>query len=117
MLIRFWCILLKKFRCCTKFLISYTQWYTTKLRAIVPNMNSFMAIILKFKRFIYNSNSKIIIIFVYMGAIISPTGWSNTHWENFLKLLSSCFSIQYAYFLQYFPLDFQVFIFLYCFLK
>ena len=59
-LIRFWCISLKKFRGYSNFLISLTQWYRTKLRAIVPNRNYFKPIISKFKTIIYNSYSKII---------------------------------------------------------
>ena len=47
-LIRFWCISLKKF-CCSKFLISLTQCYRTKLHATVPNMIYFKLIIFKFK--------------------------------------------------------------------
>ena len=50
-LFRFWCISLKKF-CCSKFLISLTQWYRTKLCAIVHNTIYFKLVILKFKTFI-----------------------------------------------------------------
>ena len=59
-LIKFWCILFKKFWCCSKFMISLTQWYMTKMRAVVPNTNNFQPIILKYKTFISNKNSKII---------------------------------------------------------
>ena len=58
-LIRFWCISLKKFRR-SKFLISLTQRYKTKFCTIVPNTNCFKPNNLKLKILIYNSNSKII---------------------------------------------------------
>ena len=76
-LIRFWCISLKKFRCYLSFLISLTQWYRTKLRAIVPNRNYFKPIILKFKTFIYNSGSKIIYNCCIYGGNTPPVGGSN----------------------------------------
>ena len=71
-MIRFWCKSLKKFRCYLKFLISLTQWYRTKLCAIVPNRNYFKPIILKFKTFIYNSDSKIIYNFSTYGVNTLP---------------------------------------------
>ena len=37
MLIRFWFTSLKKFFGCSKFLVSFTQWYGAKLSVIVPN--------------------------------------------------------------------------------
>ena len=62
-LIRFWCTSLKMFRCCSIFMISLTQWYRKKLRAIVPKTNYLKRIILKFKTFIYNSNRRSYIVF------------------------------------------------------
>ena len=90
MLIRFWCILLKKFRFCSKILISLTKWYGTELRAIVSNCTP---IILKFKTFIYNSNSKIIYNnWMYGGKYPPGAGiftvvffWKNT--SNYAKLI------------------------------
>ena len=41
------------------------------MRATIRNTNYFKPIILKFKIFIYNSNSKIIYNFVYVGAILA----------------------------------------------
>ena len=41
--------------------------YRTKLRAIVSNTNYFKPIILKFKMYIYNSNSKITYSFCIHG--------------------------------------------------
>ena len=67
-LIKFCCISLKKFWCCSKFLICLIQWYRTKLRAIVPNMNYFKQISLKLKIFIYNRIVRSYVIFVSMGA-------------------------------------------------
>ena len=43
-----WCISLKKFRCFSKILTSLTQLCRTKLRAIVPNADYFMPMIMKF---------------------------------------------------------------------
>ena len=51
-----------------------TQWYRTKLRAIVPNANYFKPIILKFKILIYNSDSKIMFNFCIYGGNIPPVG-------------------------------------------
>ena len=66
-LIRFWCIFLKKFRSCLKLYNPLMQWYRTKLHEIVPNRNSFKIIILKFNIFIYNSKRKIIYNFCMYG--------------------------------------------------
>ena len=66
MLIRFWCISLKKFY--SKFWISLAQQYRAKLHAIVLNVDYFRSIILKFKTFIYNSSSKIIDNFCMCGS-------------------------------------------------
>ena len=74
-LIRFRCISLKKFRCCSKFMISITQWYRTKLCKNVPNLNYFKPIILKFVTFLYNSSSKITCNFcIYRGNILPVKG-------------------------------------------
>ena len=70
------CISLKTFRCCSKFFISLTQCYRTKLGAISPN-EIFLPNILKFKTFIYNSNSKFIYNFCIHGTIIPRRGRSN----------------------------------------
>ena len=70
-LIRLWSISLKKFRCCSKFLFSLTQGYRTKLRAIVPNVNYFKPIILKFKT---TAIVRSYIIFVYIRAILFSRG-------------------------------------------
>ena len=56
-LIRFWCISLKKFRYCSIFFISLTQWCRTKLLAIISNTNYFKPIILKFKTLNYYSKT------------------------------------------------------------
>ena len=86
MLTRFWCISLRKFRCFSKFFISLTQWYRTKLRAIVPNRNYFKPIILKFETFIYNSGSKIIYNFCTYGGNTPPRrGRSNPPGEKFFN--------------------------------
>ena len=61
--IRFWCISLKRFICCTKFLIYWTQRYRAKLRAVVPNTDYFKLIFLKFETPIYCNNRKIMSIF------------------------------------------------------
>ena len=68
-LIVFKCISLKRFHCCSKFSISVTQRYKTKLHAIVPNADYFKPIILKFKTFIYNSDSK------FMYNLLLPYRW------------------------------------------
>ena len=49
-----------------------TVGYRTKLCANVPKINYFAPIILKFKKFIYNSNTKIIHKFYIDGAILPP---------------------------------------------
>ena len=86
-LIRFWCISVKQFRCCPKFMISLTQCYRVKLRAIVPNMNYFKKIILKFKIFVYNSNSnKIICIFSIYGDNNPLDTQSNPLGEKFFTI-------------------------------
>ena len=77
MFIRSWCISPKKLRCCSKFLISLTQGSRTKLRATVPNTNYFKPIILKFKKFNYNSNTKIICNFCMYGGRTSTVGGCN----------------------------------------
>ena len=59
MVVRSWCLSHKGFFC-SKFLISVTQRYRTKWRAMVPNTNYFKPIILELQTFIYNCNSKII---------------------------------------------------------
>ena len=46
----------------------------TKLRAIVPNRNYYKPIILKFKIFIYNNNSKIMYNFCIYGGNTPPVG-------------------------------------------
>ena len=69
-------------------LISLTVWYRTKLHAIVPNMNYFKPIILKFKIFIYNSESKIIYNFcMYEGNAPPIGGGINFPGEEFLPLV------------------------------
>ena len=73
---------LKDFRCCLKFLIILTQWYRTKLLAIVPNRNYFKPIILKLKTFIYNSDSKIIYNFCMYGGNTSSVGGEVTPPKN-----------------------------------
>ena len=65
-----------------------TQWYSTKLHAIVPNMNYFKPVILKFKTFIYNSNNKIMHNFVYLEATLPPVRVEvNPQGEFFFLLL------------------------------
>ena len=88
-LIRFWCILLKKFHCCSKFLISLTQQYRAKLRAIAPNSNYFTPIIFKFKIIIYNNSSNAIYNFcLYVWGQYSPhRGRGVTLRRNFLPLV------------------------------
>ena len=73
-LIRFWCLSLKNFRCYYKFLITLKQWYRAKLCAIVPNADYFEPIILKFITFIYNSNSKITHNFCIYRGNTPPVG-------------------------------------------
>ena len=51
------------------FLISLLQRYRTKLRAIILNTIYFKQFILNFETFIYNSNSTINTIFIYLGRI------------------------------------------------
>ena len=81
-LIIFWYIFLRKFKCSSKFLISFTEWYTRKLRVFVPNTNHFKPIIFKFKIFVYNSNSKIMYNFcIYGGDTPPPPG------ENFFFIV------------------------------
>ena len=64
-LIRFCCIPLKIFLFFfSKILTSLTQRYRTKLLAILLNKNYFKPIILKFKSFIYNVNSKSMYIYI-----------------------------------------------------
>ena len=48
------------------------QWYRTKLHGIVPKMNYFKPIILKFETFIYNSNGKTIHNFCKHGGNALP---------------------------------------------
>ena len=60
MLIRFWCISLKKFHCGLIFSISLTRRYKTKSRPAVLSTDYFKPIILKLKAFIHTSNSNII---------------------------------------------------------
>ena len=86
MLIRFWCIPLKKFRCCSKFLISLTQCYRRKLRAIVPNSDYFKPIILKFKHLFIIAIVISYIIFVYMGAILPQRWGSNPPGKKFFTV-------------------------------
>ena len=69
----FWCISLKNFRWCSKFLISLTQWYRTKLSVIVPNTNYFKPIILKYKTFIYVSNNETVHNFCIYGNNVQNT--------------------------------------------
>ena len=73
-LTRFWCPSIEKCRSCSKFSISLTQRYRTKLRAIAPKTNNFMTIILQFKTFIYNRNSKIIYYFYLYEDSTPPVG-------------------------------------------
>ena len=54
--------------------IYLTQWYRTKLRAVVPNTNNFKSIILKFKTLIYDSDCKIIYNFCIHGDNTSFVG-------------------------------------------
>ena len=75
-LIRFWCMSLKKFLWCSKFSIPLTRWYRRKLHAIIPK-----PIILKFKTLFIIAIVRWCIIFVYMGAILPPQG------RNFLTLV------------------------------
>ena len=75
-----WCVLdlmllFKKSWCCSKCLISLTQWYRTKLLENVPNTNYFILIVLKFRKFFYNSKNKIIHNFLMYWANTSPKGW------------------------------------------
>ena len=81
-LIIFWCISLKKFRCCSKFLISLTQRYKTKLRAVVLNTNYFTPIILKSETFIYNRDKKILHNFCMYGCNTRPVGGEVTPSEE-----------------------------------
>ena len=60
----------------SKFPISLTHRYRTKLLAIVPNADYFKPTILKFKKFIYNSNSKIMHNFCVYGGNALPVGRS-----------------------------------------
>ena len=54
-----------------------TQQYRTNLRTIVPNVDYFKPIVLKFKTLVYNSISKIIYNFcVCRGNILSVVGSS-----------------------------------------
>ena len=86
-----------------KFLISLTQWYGSKCHAIVPNTDYFKPIILKFKIFIYNSNSKVIynlclcggnILFVREGEVfptekeIFNTGIFRKNTSKYAKLMA-----------------------------
>ena len=58
------------------FLISLTRWNRTKLRAIIPNTNYFKPIILRFKIFVYNRNSKTMYNFCICRGNISLVGGS-----------------------------------------
>ena len=71
-------------------LFSLTQWYRTKLRAIVSNTNYFKPIIFKFKKFIFNSNSKIVYNFcIYGGNTPFVEGEVTPRGRNFLPLVFS----------------------------
>ena len=75
-MIGLWCISLRKFRCCLKFVISLTRWCRTEQREIVPNTNYFKTFILKFKTIVYFSYTKIMLFFAYVREIFSPYGKS-----------------------------------------
>ena len=82
------CVLLKKFRCCSKFYISLKLLYRTKLRAFVLNANYFKPNILKFKTFIYNSNSKIMHNFCMCRSNTPPSKEEiPSRWRNFLTMI------------------------------
>ena len=58
----------------------------TKLLAIVPNMNCFKTVILKFKTFIYNSNGKIKHNFCMYGGNAPPVGGEVTPRKEFFTI-------------------------------
>ena len=69
LLFRVWWISIKRLRCCSKLLISLIELHRRKLHEIVPNVDYFTPIILKFKTFINNGNKKIIYNFCTLGAM------------------------------------------------
>ena len=89
MLIKFWCTSLKKSRCSSKCVISLTQRYRTKMHGILLNKNKFKPILLKFKIFNSNSNSKIMLNFCTSRGNTSTVGWGGETptWENFTTVI------------------------------
>ena len=72
--------------CCSKFLFSLKQQYRTKNCAIVPNKYFFIPIILKFEKFIYYSNGKVIYYFCTCGYNASLRRWEEpSPGEKFLN--------------------------------
>ena len=70
-----------------QFSITLTQWYRTKLRAMIPNANYINPIILKFKTFIYKRNCKIIYNFIICGCNTPPKGLFFLHWYVYKKCI------------------------------
>ena len=70
-------------------MIALTQWYITKLLAVVPNTNNFKSIILKFKTLIYDSDCKIIYNFCIHGDNTPPVGEVTPRGRIFLPLIFS----------------------------
>ena len=94
---RFWFIFLYKFRCCTKFSISLTQWYRTKLHEIIPDTDSLKLIILKLKAFTYNSIRNVIFNFCLCGACplhrsldVNSSGDKFFYISSLIKSASKC---------------------------
>ena len=75
--IKFCCISLKKFRCCSKFLTSLTQWYGRKLCAILPSTKYLKSIILKLKYIFILAIVRFCVIFAYIGAMLAGGGEGN----------------------------------------
>ena len=68
MLTRFWCMSFKKFRCCSKFLISLTHWYVGQNCVQLYLKRYILSLSFLNKKKYFYSNSKIIYNFcVYRG--------------------------------------------------